>query len=192
LILKFQPERHRDLTIRVDPREDLFVVENFKFGNYVDSWDERIRIVPSFDIYTLRRERLRMEPAQIAFEYDPSWLVNLPDMITGEDPPFEYHPCQPFVHFAMDWIRRGRIGPLWLIDRSIKRKSGSQRPAARFHGTNASYHRILADEVSGSSSSAFKFLSKMSDEVELGFYWLEEEEDPILFADVWVLECCEL
>jgi 2EXR family protein len=55
LILKFQPERHPDLTIRVDPREDLFVVEKFKLGNYVDSCDELIRSVPTFHVCSLQR-----------------------------------------------------------------------------------------------------------------------------------------
>jgi hypothetical protein len=133
-----------------------------------------------------------MKPAQIAFGYDSSWLVSLPDLITGEDPPFDHHPCQPFVHFATEWISRGRLGPLWLIDRSIKRRSGSQRPAARFHGTNTSSHRILANEISNSSSSAFTFLENLGTEVALDFYWLPEWREPTRFADIWVLECCEL
>lgn len=193
LILQFQPERYPDLVVRVDSREDLFIIEIYKFGNYTDSWDKLFRDMSYFDVLDLCRD-MEANVAQVAFEFDPSWLVDLPEEINNKDPPFDHHPCHPFVHYLVDWILRGRLGQLWLIDPSIKRRSGTPRSAARFHGTNTSYHRILANEVPDGSLSAFTFIRALGTMVHLDFgeFSTGTNVEPIKFADIWVLECREL
>lgn len=139
-----------------------------------------------------------MQNAAVAFEFDPSWLVKpTKRMFAIADPPYSPHPATAFIHYALDWFRTCQSGPLWLIDRRIRRSQGSRRPAARYQGLNTSYHKILANEVSNKNQSAFEFLEQIcmivgDIEERGGFDRLFGAPFQVKFRNVWVLECRDL
>lgn len=155
----------------------------------MDIWDKIVRQTEYLDVYGEQNKGVGMRPAQIAFEYDASWLENLTS-IHEDDPPYPYRPCNPFVYYAEDWAINREPGRLWLIDRKIKRDSDSKRPPARFFDATHSYHKIMPHEVS-SDRSAFTSLETVNVCVN-HFQSDPEGGPPPRYQELWVLECCEL
>ncbi|KAH6675339.1 hypothetical protein F5X68DRAFT_40160 [Plectosphaerella plurivora] len=159
--LFFEPDHHPYHYIRVDAKEDLFVMEMGKpFPKAEEGeWDTTVRNALCLDLDGYRVDRPGLKQAQIAFEFDKKWFQGSQNFTRPKES--NCMPCLTFVLYAHSWNTHGETSQLWLIDRSIKRNNISPRPPARFQQATTSYHRILANEVSNGAPNAFTFLRMM-------------------------------